>query len=176
MSFFERELQRIADVCKNITNPTFAGRACYGDLGGDNRVKLQFVTLGRSDHYEALKATVLNRTEGEVDSLLFRFEDIWGKKHNKGYNGGIPHIWTNDRKADWYAYTPTAADIKVLATEVSAYLHVFVDRSLVAEKSKGISAEKAGEKDSVVKEIRGAKKPATTRKPSQTRKKTDPDL
>jgi hypothetical protein len=97
MNYFEQELRRIANACGEVTNPTFAGRACYGDLGNDNRAKLEFVTQGYANQYDAVKATVLNRTEGEVDSLLFRFEDVWGKKHDKGYSGGIPHIWTHDR-------------------------------------------------------------------------------
>lgn len=54
INFFEQELRKLADVCGGLSNPVFAGRACYGDLGGDNRVKLQFVTTGYADHYEAL--------------------------------------------------------------------------------------------------------------------------
>jgi len=172
MNFFEQELRRIADACRGVINPTFAGRACYGDLGGDNRVKLEFVTQGTHEQYEALEATILNRSEGEVDSLLFRFCDVWGKKHDKGYNGGIPHIWTNDRKSDWYAYRPNETDIKQLAAVVDSYVGVFADRSLIPEKSKG----KAGEKDSVIKEIRESKPKSTTRKTSNTRKKSEHDL
>jgi len=66
MNFFEQELRKLAAACGGITNPVFAGRACYGDLGGDNRVKLQFVTLGHADHYVALKATVLMRSHDAV--------------------------------------------------------------------------------------------------------------
>ena len=172
MNFFEQELRRITSACSGVINPTFAGRACYGDLGGDNRVKLEFVTQGTFDTYEALKATVLNRSDGKVDSLLFRFSDVWGKKHDRGYDGGIPHIWTNDHKTEWYVYRPTDMDIKKLATEVGAYLSVFIDRSLTPEKSKG----KTKEKDSVVKEIRESKSKSTTHKTSQVRKKSEPDL
>ena len=95
MNFFEHELRRVADACGGVINLTFAGRACYGDLGGDNRVKLQFVTLGHANNYVALEATVLNRTEGKVDSLLFRFEDVWGKKQvaNPNFREGlIPYM------------------------------------------------------------------------------------
>ena len=174
MNFFEQELRRIADACGGVINPTFAGRACYADLGGDNRVKLEFVTQGTHEQYEALKATILNRSEGAVDSLLFRFSDVWGKKHDRGYNGGIPHIWTNDRKTEWYFYKPTDADMKKLATEVGAYIGVFADRSIVPEKAQG--KPKTNEKDSVIKEIRESKPKATTRKTSQVRNKSEADL
>jgi len=175
MNYFEQELRRIADACGGIINPTFAGRACYGDLGGDNRVKLQFITQGTMDKYEALEATVLNRTDGKVDSLIFRFADTWGKKQvaNKNFKDGVnPHIWTYQGKSEWHVYRPDVADIKQLAAEVGAYLGVFTDRSLTPEKTK----VKAGEKESVMKEIREAKPKANTRKTSQARKTSEPDL
>ena len=145
MNIFEKELRRIASACAGIKNPVFAGRACYGDLGGENRVKLQFVTIGHADHYEALNATVLNRLDGTVDTLLFRFEDIWGKKQvsKPGFSSGIvPHIWKYNQEHDWYAYVPTNTDIKQLAAEVNAYIEVFADHSLAPEKTRDETAKK----------------------------------
>ncbi len=156
MTVFEQELGRIAKAA-GITKPVLAGRACFGDLGGNNRVKLQFVTLGHLDHYEALKATILNRAEGDVDTLLFRFADVWGKKQvgNRNIRDGIiPYIWTSNGKHDWYVYRPTDADIKRLATEIGGYIDVFRDRSVVLEKAP----VRTHEKDSVVEKLRAAKK------------------
>jgi hypothetical protein len=165
MNFFEQELRKLTGLCTGLQNPVFAGRSCYGDLGGDNRVKLQFVTLGHADHYEALKATVLNRAEGEVDTLLFRFDDMWGKKQVSNPNfreGVIPYIWTSDRESDWYVYRPTDADFRQLAQAVSAYIGVFADRSLASEKTR------TDEKESVIGRIREAKKnPAPRKAPAE---------
>ena len=161
MNFYEQELRRVAAACGGISNPVFAGRACFADLGGDNRVKLQFVTLGHADHYEALKATVLNRADGEVDTLLFRFADVWGKKMNSSFNGGVPHIWTNSGKHDWYGYRPTDKDMQELAGAVSGYVGVFAIRPPARAQDKA----KAGEKDSVVKKLRDAKKSSAPRIP-----------
>lgn len=169
MNYFEQELRRVAKACAGLNNPNFAGRVCYGDLGGDNRVKLQFVTMGTAERYEALKATVLNRADGEVDSLLFRFRDVWGKKYDHGYNGGIPHIWTYDGKSEWYGYYPTDADIKQLAAEAGAYIGVFADRSIAPEKARG----QTGERESVVEKIRGANPPAAAPKDKPGRKKPE---
>jgi hypothetical protein len=157
VNFFEQELRRLAKACAGLSNPVFAGRACYGDLGGDVRVKLQFVTLGHADHYEAVKATILNRVEGDVDYLLFRFADIWGKKQvsNRNFSDGIiPYIWTRDGKHDWYVYNPTDADMKRLAAEIGGYIDVFKDRTAVLEKAPA----RVEEKDSVVEKLRAAKK------------------
>jgi len=168
MNFFEQELRKLAAACGGITNPVFAGRACYGDLGGDNRVKLQFVTLGHADHYVALKATVLNRAEGEVDTLLFRFGDIWGKKMNTVYHDRIPHIWTDDGKSEWYDYQPTGADYKQLGKAVGAYLDVFTVRSAVLQKEQA--------QDSVMKKLRDAQQKPPTPKTAPARKESVPEL
>jgi len=171
MNYFEQELRRVAGACGGVINSTFAGRACYGDLGGDNRVKLEFVTRGHADRYAALKATILNRTEGEVDSLLLLFEDTWGKRPVSNTNfreGIIPYIWTGDRKNEWYVYRPNDADIKQLAAELGAYLEVFIDRSIIPEKARG--------KESVIKTIRDAKQNPPPRKEASARMKSGPEL
>jgi len=151
MNFFEQELRKLAAHCNVIENPVFSGRACYGDLGGDNRIKLQFVTMGVADNYVALKATILNRTDGEVDVNTFRFADVWGRKQVSNPNfkeGFMPHIWTYGLKTEWPVYKPTGADFKQLADAVSAYAEVFTNRSIAPEKAQ-VQAAKKG---------RGAKK------------------
>jgi len=164
MNFFEQELRRVAGACKGIINPTFAGRACYGDLGGDNRVKLQFVTQGTHERYTALEATVLNRLDGKVDTLLFRFGDVWGNKTHRGLHDEPPRIWTDQGKSEWYSYYPTDADMKKLATELGGYLDVFIDRSVIPEKT------------SVIKTIRDSKQTPTPRKETRARKKPGQEL
>ena len=176
MNYFEQELQRVATYCSGIDNTVFAGRACYADLGGDNRVKLQFVTHGVHAKYEALKVTVLNRTDGDVDTLLLRFSDTWGKKKvsNPNFkNGIIPYIWTYNGESEWYVYRPTDADMKKLAQEVNTYINVFTDRSSVKEQTK--SEEKA----SVVKTLRDSKQatiPTTGKSKVPSRSRTKQEL
>lgn len=157
MTFFEQELRKITSLCAGIATPVFAGRACYCDLGEDNRARLEFVTLGYADHYEALQATILNRAEGKVDSLLFRFSDIWGKRQVSNPNfrdGVIPCLWNDGRKTDWYVYQPNDADCKQLAASVSAYLDVFAVHELTVEKARG----QPDSKESVINQIRDAKR------------------
>ncbi len=150
-----------------MENPVFAGRACYLDLGGDNRAKLLFTTMGYADHYEALKVTILNRMDGEVDTLVFRFGDIWGSKPvaNPNFPSGVkPYIWIYNGKIEWYAYRPTDSDFRQLAAAVSGYLGVFTDRS------------QRREKDSVTKKLREtvkATKESTNKKPSRDKPKPE---
>ena len=44
MDFFEQELRRLFGGGEIIQSPKFVGRACLGDLGGDLRVRAQFIT------------------------------------------------------------------------------------------------------------------------------------
>ena len=128
MNFFEQELRKLAGQSNALAGPRYIGRACYGTVGDDLRAKIQFVTLGTHEKYEALKITMLNHTEGEIDSSLIRFSDLWGAKpvSNPNFRGGVyPYIWTYNGTPEWYAYTPTPADYEVLADSVDEYLELF---------------------------------------------------
>ena len=144
MNFFEQELRKLTDIGVDLDNIKFAGRTCYGDLGGQNRAKLQFVTMGYADHYSALSVEILNRTEGKVDSLLFHFKDIWAKKptNNPNFRDGIiPHIWTSGNKSEWYVYKPTPRDFEQLAKAVNGYLSVFTERKVERAPQQSILSE-----------------------------------
>ena len=131
-SFFEQELGRLFGDGQVIRNPTYSGRSCFGTLGKDLRVRARFITTGYADHYDSLKITVLNRTDGPVDTQVLKLEDLLGKKSvpgNPNFREGVsPHIWDNYGKQEWYAYHPTAADYEVIRQAAKQYLDVFRDR------------------------------------------------
>ena len=131
-NFFEQELGRVFGDGQVIRNPTYSGRSCFGTLGKDLRVRARFITTGYADHYDSLKITVLNRTDGPVDTLVLKLKDLLGKKPvpgNPNFREGVsPHIWDNYGKQEWYAYHPTAADYEVIRQAAKQYLDVFRDR------------------------------------------------
>lgn len=131
-NFFERELRQLFDDGQIMDDPTYSGRSCFGTLGKDLRVRVQFVTSGYADHYDSLKITVLNRTDGPVDTLVLKLRDLLGKKpvpSNPNFRNGVaPHIWDDCGKADWYVYHPTAADYETIRQAAGQYLAVFRDR------------------------------------------------
>lgn len=103
MNFFESELKKIMGDSAILKDQKYVGRMCYGTIGGDLRARVEFVTLGVSDHYAGIKASVINRKEGVVDSILLQFSDIWGKQKvsNPNFKEGVnPHIWTDSGKSD----------------------------------------------------------------------------
>lgn len=103
MTGFEQELRKLFDHDAVFADARFAGNVCYGRLNEEVRIKARFVTCGYTDNYEALKVTLLNRREGEIDSSLLRFRDLWGMKKvsNPNFREGVsPHLWLNNGKAD----------------------------------------------------------------------------
>ena len=97
-------------------------------------MRVQFVASSLSNHYDTLKVTVLNRTDGPVDTLSLNLKELLGKKTVPGTsnfkNGVEPHIWESSGKVEWYAYYPTAADYQTMRQAVGDYLDVFRDRRL----------------------------------------------
>ena len=131
-NFFEQELKKLFGDGEIIDNPTCSGRACFGTLGKDLRVRAQFITSGYADHYNSLKITVMNRTDGPVDILVLKLKDLLGKKPVPGNpnfrNGVSPYIWVYQGKPEWYAFQPTAADYDTIRQAAKQYLDVFRDR------------------------------------------------
>ena len=139
MTFYEQELRKLFADGQIIGSPKFTGRVCLGSLGGDLRVRVQFVTTGIADHYEAISVSILNRTDGVVDKLRIRLQDVLGKKQVLGNpnfpNGVSPYIWDDSGKAEWYAFRPTAEDYRALRQAVGEYLDVFREQAI--EKPRG---------------------------------------
>ena len=130
MTFYEQELRKI--IGEQYPDATYVGRACYVRLGEMNRAKIQFVTGMIGSQYNALQITILNRSEGQVDTLRLRFNDLLGVKMtaNPNFRSGVePHIWDDSGKVGWYVYHPTRQDYETLSNAVSDYLEVFQDMS-----------------------------------------------
>lgn len=134
MNFFEQELRKI--VAPKYPDATYVGRACYVRLSEMNRAKIEFITSIVANQYHALRLTILNRSEGQVDILLLKLSDILGKKqtNNPNFRDGVsPHIWDDCGKAEWYVSHPNSRDYQQLTDAVSAYLEVFQEQTQTAD-------------------------------------------
>lgn len=130
MTVFEQELRRIFEQGAVFSDLHFVGNACYGRLNDDVRVKVRFVAGEVAGQYDRLKVTLLNRREGEVDSMVLRFRDIWGLKQTSNPNfrdGVLPHLWDDYGQPSWYVYKPVRADYRQLSEAVNSYLAVFLE-------------------------------------------------
>ena len=126
MNFFEQELRRFTGKttafksCKAL----YAGRACFIPLSGNRRARLEFVTSGVADQYDALQVTILSTTDGKIDCLRFRFKDFFAPRKGGGSGICCPHIWVDCGDAEWYI-APTAAEIAGLAQAAHDYIMLF---------------------------------------------------
>lgn len=133
MTFFEQELRRLFDHDTVFADARFVGNACYGRLTDNIRVKINFTDCKVKDNYDALKVTILNRNEGQIDSMVLRFRDLWGMKQtsNPNFREGVsPHLWVDYGKARWYVYKPNQGDYKQLSEAVRNYVEVFQEPEL----------------------------------------------
>ncbi len=121
MTFFEQELRKIVGAI--YPDAKYIGRAAYVELGGGNRGKFEFVTLGCADNYEAIHASVINQSDGKLDAVTLRFADLFSPK--KLPMAQKPHAWENGGKVEWYGFTPTAADYDKLIAAISDYTELF---------------------------------------------------
>ena len=138
MNFFESELKQIMGNSSILKDQKYVGRMCYGVISEDLRARVEFVTLGVHDHYAGIKASIINRKEGVVDSMLLRFTDIWGKPKTPAFKEGIaPHIWSCDGKYEWYGFHPQAADYQKIADSMENYLSVFQDMEMTQSPNYG---------------------------------------
>jgi hypothetical protein len=138
MNYFEQELRKLFGNDAAISDKRFVGRAFFGKLTDNLRVRVDFVTMGRADHYEALKATVINRNDGPVDTLTLRFSDLLGRKsvNNPNFREGIsPYIWKYGEEISWYVYKPTKADYDQISGALNDYFDVFREPKLEMEQS-----------------------------------------
>lgn len=128
MTKFEQELRRMFDHDTVFSQTRFVGNACYGRLTDQIRVKIHFQAGMVADNYNRLKVTLLNRNEGVIDSMVLKFQDLWGMKKvsNPNFPQGVSvHLWRYGNEVDWYVYHPTETDYQKLVGAVKTYLEVF---------------------------------------------------
>jgi len=94
--------------------------------------------MGTSDHYEAIKATIINRNDGPVDAVALRLSDLFGRKtvSNPNFRDGVtPYIWKYGDKIEWYVYKPSKADYDQISEAINDYLDVYREPELGMEQS-----------------------------------------
>ena len=158
---FEKELKKIFGDDLILNNTKYVGRNCYGELDENIRMKARFVSMGVSSHFDALRLELINRTEGEIDATVIRFNEIWGKKFVPGNtnsrDGVSPHLWISDEKLAWYLYQPTTNDFDILRESVKEYASVFKDFSVEKEKKQSIKKQLSDKKETQPKKIAKSK-------------------
>ena len=101
------------------------GRTAYVILGNNRLARIEFVTLDIAERYEAIRVTILNTGEGEIDQSEFRFRDFFTPVPlGNGDNKEVPYIWTYREKTEWYV-KPNKADYSKLSSDIHRYILLF---------------------------------------------------
>lgn len=129
MNFFEKEMRSFFGNQKLLQNARFSGKTCLARLDEELRIKLQLISTGVSNHYNAIRLSVINRTDGMVDQQTFYFADIIGKQLRNGMDAIAPHIWDDRGKPDWYI--PITQNDRARITEaIMDYIELYQDEDI----------------------------------------------
>ena len=127
MNYFEQQLHTFLGTpyAFKSTKPVYAGRAAFLMLSDNRRARIEFVTCGIADNYEALRITILDSHQGKIDTLLLRFKDYCATRKGSCSGTYAPHIWVDRGCAEWYGQGPTSSEISKIATAAHNYIMVF---------------------------------------------------
>ncbi len=124
MNFYEQEMRRMFQGKPLLQDAKYTGKTMLAKLDSDLRVKLQFVYTHIVDHYDAVRATVINRIDGTVDNQTFKFADIIGKVPFHG-DKIDPYIWQYHDDIDWYGFKISGQQRTAIADTVVSYLSMY---------------------------------------------------
>lgn len=108
--------------------PKFCGNYMLAKLDDNLRIKLRFVTGGTAQKYTGLKAEIINKTDGLVDSQVLKFGDIIGLR-NSDVGKSEPYVWEYNHDIDWY-YPVSAREEKMIADKVSEYAEMYCEHGM----------------------------------------------
>lgn len=129
MNFYEKEMRTMFGDTDIIMDANFCGKTMLGILDDELRVKLQFISTFISGQYNAVQATIINRTDGAVDKQIFKFADIIGKQKSNNLDEIEPHIWEYNEKPEWYIPVTTSQKAQIVDTVLS-YVEMYQDNSM----------------------------------------------
>ena len=115
MNFFERQMRDMFEDTDMLRDMKFCGKTMLAKLDDDLRLKLRFVSF-HGNRYSGIEASIINRTDGVVDTQTFRFGDIIGMR--KDYCGNIehPYIWDYQGKQTWYFPVSSVEKLQIADT------------------------------------------------------------
>lgn len=126
MHIFERELRNLLGNRAQFKGGKVIGRAFIAQLNPDVRLKVNFATGMISGHYNRLILSVINRTEGKVDTTTLLFEDYFGKVTiGDNYKTTTPYIWADGDETEWYGVRPNPREWAALGDAVVEYADIF---------------------------------------------------
>ena len=129
MNFYEKEMRSMFEHNDLLHDAKFCGRTMLAKMDDDLRVKLRLISTCIADHYDAVQASVINRTDGVVDKQMFKFSDIIGRQMRANRDEIEPHIWEYNGRPEWYIPI-TASQKAMIADTVLDYVGMYQEEGM----------------------------------------------
>lgn len=122
MNFFEKEFRQIFWGDNTIGSPFYVDGVCFGTLGRDHLVQLEFSgTNADKSPCDILKIVVAHRTSGELHTIEISLKDILGDKVIRNvFRETDKWYWIEE--PSWNIYHPTWEDRRRLRDAVVSRL------------------------------------------------------
>lgn len=128
MNIYEKEMRLMFGNNDIIKNPLIVGKTLTGVLDEDLRIKIKFIASEIKGKFDTVRAVIINRTGGEVDSQNFLFADIIGmQKRNNGLEPIAPHMWDNATPQGAWYISPTLEQKAAIGDTVLTYAEMYQD-------------------------------------------------
>ena len=127
MNFFEGQFRKIFWGSNMIGSSFYVDGVCFGTLGRDHLVQMEFTDPQRRYRFDTLKIVVAHRTSGKFNTFHIQLEDVLGKKFifPAEEGSGSSHMWVNSNLPGWNPYQPTREDWHRLQDAVKDCLESF---------------------------------------------------
>ena len=122
MNFFEKEFRKMFWGNDTIGSPFYVDGVCFGTLGRDHLVQLEFVgSSGDKSPRDILKTVVAHRMGGELHTIEISLKDIFGDKVIRNvFRETDKWYWIEE--SSWNIYYPTWEDRRRLRDAVVSQL------------------------------------------------------
>lgn len=128
MNVFEKSLRDLFGSSEMLQDAKYTGKTCLARLDRDLRVKLSFVENGVAGEYTAIRASIINRTDGVVDKQTFRFRDMVPARSRETLFGrDYPYIWICDGKAEWYGQPLSQKEQRLVRDTILDYVEMYLE-------------------------------------------------
>ncbi len=128
MNFFEGQFRKMFWGSDMIQSPFYVDGVCFGTVGRDHLVQMQFIAFQDIDQFDGLEIVVVHRTSGQQETFYLRLEDIWERViilSKSGYSREAIPCWFNVKTNSSTSYGPTWEEWKRLQDAVKDRLDSF---------------------------------------------------
>ena len=131
------ELKKMFEGRIAMQDMHYVGKACYGRLEENLRVKIELGQGFMDNGYTRLTISVLERTNGLVDQMKFLISDVTGLKQEiDGERIAGPEL-RSYKDSVWWNCEMEETDYQKIAEAVNGYLSLFQLEELVHGQQKG---------------------------------------